>query len=254
MSGHSKWAGIKHHKMAQDTKKGKVFTKIIREITIVARRSGGNPDNNPQLRKAIEAGRDANMPQDNIKKAVQRGTGELPGVTYEEIVYEGYGPGGVAVLLEATTDNKNRTTSEVRKIFSQSGGNLGENGCVAWMFSQKGYITFDKSKYRDREENLMAIALDMGADDFGTDDEDVYEVITSPEDMEKVRKGFESNGIELAQAEVTVLPKSYIKLAGKEAEQMLNLMNDLEEQEDVGHVYANFDIPKEIMEKVESLL
>lgn len=248
MSGHSKWAGIKHKKAAVDAQKGRLFTKIIREIAIAARQGGGISDTNPRLRKAIDNARGANMPQANITKAIQRGTGELPGVNYEECIYEGYGPGGVAVLIEGTTDNKNRSTSEIRKIFNRFGGNLGENGCVSWMFSQKGLIQIDKKKIE--EEELMNLAIEAGAEDFASDDEDVYEIITDPGSLEKVKKPIERIGTELA--EVTMVPKTYIKLDGKHAEQMLRLMDALEEHEDVQKVYANFDIPKEIMEKVQS--
>ena len=224
-----------------------MFTKIIREITIAARHGGGNPESNPRLRKAIDDARNANMPQANVTKAIQRGTGELPGVNYEECVYEGYGPGGVAILVEGTTDNKNRSTSEIRKIFNRYGGNLGENGCVGWMFSQKGLIQVDKKKIP--EEDLLNLAIESGAEDFTSDDEDVYEIITAPENLEKVKNPIEKIGIELA--EVTMVPKTYIKLDGKQAEQMLKLMDALEEHEDVKKVYANFDIPKKIMETVQ---
>jgi len=248
MSGHSKWAGIKHKKAAVDAQKGRIFTKIIREISVAARRGGGNPDTNAALRKAIDDARAVNMPQTNITKAIQRGTGELPGVNYEECVYEGYGPGGVAVLIEGATDNKNRSTSEIRKIFDRFGGNLGENGCVAWMFSKKGLIHIDKKKIP--EEDLMNLAIESGAEDFSSDDEDVYEIITAPENLEKVKEPLEKIGIELA--EVTMVPKTYIKLDGKQAEQMLKLMDALEEHEDVQKVYANFDISKKTMETVQS--
>lgn len=240
MSGHSKWAGIKHKKAVVDAKRGKIFTRIIREITIAARQGGPNPDNNPRLRKAIEAAKDANMPSDNIKKAIQRGTGEIPGTVYEEVVYEGYGPGGVAVMLEATTDNRNRTTSEIRKIFSQHGGSLGENGCVSWMFSSKGYIAVEKSKVS--EEQLLALALEAGAEDFRTEDDDYYEIITLVENFEKVKKTLEEKNIPIATAEVTMLPQTYIKLTGADAQKMLSLMEELEEHDDVKNVYANFDI------------
>lgn len=250
MSGHSKWAGIKHRKMAQDAKRGKMFTRVIRELTIAAREGGGNPDNNPRLRKAIEMAREVNMPQENIKKAIMRGTGELPGAVYEEVMYEGYGPGGVAIILEATTDSKNRTTSEIRKIFSQYSGSLGEVGCVSWLFSQKGYITINKTTVSD-EDTLMSLVLDLGAEDFKSDDEDVYEIITSVENFEKIKTELSKN-YTLTGAEITKLPQTYVKLTGKEAEQVLQLMNALEEHEDVKNVYANFDIPKEIMEKVSS--
>jgi YebC/PmpR family DNA-binding regulatory protein len=248
MSGHSRWAGIKHKKAAVDAKKGKVFTKLIREIVVAAREGGGNPENNARLRKVMEVAREANMPTDNVKKAVQRGTGEIPGAMYEEIMYEGYGPAGVAVMLDGTTDNKNRTASEIRKIFSSHGGNLGESGCVSWMFNKKGYISVEKTKFD--EEQLMTLALDLGADDFKSDDEEYYEIITKPEDFEKVKQGLEQKNIPLASAEVSFLPQTYIKLTGKSAEQMLNLMDELEEHDDVKNVYANFDISKSEMEAI----
>lgn len=246
MSGHSKWAGIKHKKAIIDAKKGKVFTRIIREISVAARQGGANPEHNARLRKAIDDAKTANMPLDNVKKAIQRGTGELPGVVYEEIVYEGYGPGGVAVMVEGTTDNKNRTASEIRKIFSSHGGNLGENGCVSWMFSQKGYLSVEKAK--SNEDELMTLALDLGAEDFRGDDEDVFEIFTKPADFDKVKKGLDDKKVPLAVAEVTFQPQTFIKLEGKQAEQMLGLMDALEEHDDVKSVYANFDISKQEME------
>jgi YebC/PmpR family DNA-binding regulatory protein len=246
MSGHSRWAGIKHKKGLLDAKRGKLFTKIIREITIAAKLAGGAPESNPRLRKAMDDAREANMPADNIKKAVQRGTGELPGVNYEELVYEGYGPSGVAVMLEATTDNKNRTVGEIRRIFSQHGGNLGETGAVGWMFESKGLIAVEKSK--STEDQLMSVALDAGADDLKTEDPDVFEITTPPADFEKVKKALEAQKIEMVSAEVTLVPKSYVKLSGSTANQMLQLMNDLEDHDDVKNVFANFDIPKEILE------
>ncbi|MEN3013222.1 MAG: YebC/PmpR family DNA-binding transcriptional regulator [Endomicrobiia bacterium] len=249
MSGHSRWAGIKHRKMAQDAKRGKLFTKIIRELTIAARQGGGNPENNARLRKAIEMAKEANMPQENIKKAIMRGTGELPGAVYEEVVYEGYGPGGVAVIVEATTDNKNRTTAEIRKIFNQYGGSLGESGCVAWNFEQKGYITINKTNAQ--EDELMALALEIGAEDFKSDDEEVYEIITSVDSFENIKQELQKK-YTLQQSEITMLPKTYVKLAGKEAEQILQLMDALEDHDDVKNVYANFDVPKEILEKIET--
>jgi len=248
MSGHSKWAGIKHKKAIVDAKRGQIFSKLIREITIAARQGGGDPNGNPRLRVAMEKARSVNMPQDNIKKAIQRGTGELPGLIYEELVFEGYGPGGVAVLVEVTTDNKNRVTAEVRKAFSRHGGNLGDAGCVGWMFSKKGYISIDKSKIR--EDELIEIALDAGAEDVRTDDEDVFEIITQPQDFEKVKASLIAKNIEISSAETTMLPQTYIKLEGVKAEQMLRLMDELDNNEDVQNVYANFDIAKEIMEKV----
>jgi len=248
MSGHSKWAGIKHKKAIIDAKRGKVFTRIIREIVVAAKEGGGSIENNARLRKVIDLAKEANMPIDNIKKAVQRGTGEIPGVIYEEISYEGYGPGGVAVMLEATTDNKNRTASEIRKTFSSHAGNLGENGCVSWMFSKKGYIAVEKGKYD--EEKLMTLALDLGADDFRSEDDDAFEILTKPEDFEKVKKGLDAKNVPLASAEVTFLPQTYITLTGKPAEQVLALMDALEEHDDVKNVYSNFDISKEEIEAI----
>jgi YebC/PmpR family DNA-binding regulatory protein len=246
MSGHSKWAGIKHKKAIIDAKRGKIFTKIAREIVVAAKASGGNPENNARLRKAIEMAKEANMPVDNVKKAIQRGTGEIPGAVYEEVSYEGYGPGGVAVMVEATTDNKNRSASDIRKIFSSHAGNLGENGCVSWMFSKKGYVAVEKGKFD--EEKLMTLALDLGADDFRSDDADVFEIIVKQEDFDKIKKGLEEKNVPLAIAEITFLPQTYIKLTGKSAEQMLALMDGLEEHDDVKNVYSNFDISKEEME------
>jgi YebC/PmpR family DNA-binding regulatory protein len=249
MSGHSKWATTKHKKMAVDAKRGKIFTKIIREITIAARHGGGDPEGNPRLRTAILKSKENNMPADNIKKAIQRGTGELPGVTYEESVYEGYGPGGAALLIEITTDNKNRTVSEIRNIMGKHGGNMGEAGCVSWMFSKKGYIVVERAKAD--EENLMNLALEAGAEDIKSDESN-YEIITTPHDFENVKNKVKENGIEMALSEVTMVPQSYIRLEGKEAEQMLKLVEALEDHDDVQKVYANFDIPDEIMEKVSA--
>lgn len=248
MSGHSKWAGIKHKKAIIDAKRGQIFSKIIREITVVARQGGSDTVGNPRLRVAIDKARAVNMPQDNIKKAIKRGTGELPGVTYEELVYEGYGPGGVAILVEITTDNKNRVTAEVRKTFSRHGGNLGDAGCVGWMFNKKGYISVDKKKIK--EEELIEISLESGAEDVKADDEDLFEIITQPQDFEKVKKSLEEKNIEINSAEITMLPQTYVKLEGAKAEQMLRLMDGLDNNDDVQNVYANFDIPKEVMEKV----
>lgn len=246
MSGHSRWAGIKHKKGIADAKRGKLFTKIIREITIAARLSGGSPESNPRLRKAMDDAREANMPQDNIKKAIQRGTGEIAGVTYEELVYEGYGPSGVAVIVEGTTDNKNRTSGEIRRIFSLHGGNMGETGCVGWMFSSKGVITIEKSK--TTEDALLNVVLEAGAEDVKTEDPDVYEVLTQPADFEKVKQAMEQAKLVPDSAEVTLVPQNYVKLTGSPANQMLELMNELEEHDDVKTVYANFDIPKDVLE------
>jgi len=248
MSGHSKWAGIKHKKAIVDAKRGQIFSKLIREITVAAKQGGGDPSGNPRLRVAIEKAKAVNMPQDNIKKATQRGTGELPGVNYEELAYEGYGPGGVAVIVEVTTDNKKRIAAEIRKAFSRHGGNLGDAGCVGWMFNKKGYISVDKS--RIKEEELIEIALESGAEDVKSDDEDVFEVITQPQDFEKVKRSLMAKNIEINSAEITMLPQTYIRLEGSKAEQMLRLMDELDNNDDVQNVYANFDIPKAIMEKV----
>jgi len=244
MSGHSKWAGIKHKKAKVDAQRGRVFTKIIREITVAARVGGGDPGGNPRLRTAVLAAKAVNMPADNIERAVKKGTGELEGVTYEEITYEGYGPGGVAVLVEVLTDNKNRTVGEIRKIFSRHGGNLGESGCVAFLFEKKGYIQVDAAKVD--EDKLMTIALDAGAEDLQRE-ESLFAVTAAPRDFEKVRDKIVKSGIQTLTAEITKLPKSSVKLEGKHAEQMLRLMEELEEHDDVQHVYANFDIPEEIM-------
>ncbi len=246
MSGHSRWAGIKHKKGLTDAKRGKLFTKIIREIVIAAKIGGGAPESNPRLRKAMDDAREANMPADNMKKAIQRGTGELPGAIYEELVYEGYGPSGVALIVNVTTDNKNRTAGEIRRIFSQHGGNMGETGSVGWMFSTKGIFIIEKSK--TTEDQLMTVALDAGAEDINSDDPESFEVTTQPADFEKVKKALEAVEVPVVSAEVTMLPKTYVKLSGAAAQQMLALMNDLEDHDDVKNVHANFDIPKEIIE------
>lgn len=251
MSGHSKWAGIKHKKAIIDAKRGKVFTRIIREIVVAAKEGGGNIENNARLRTVVVAAREANMPQDNIKKAIQRGTGELPGAVYEELMYEGYGPGGVALMVEVTTDNKNRTASEIRNIFSKHSGNLGENGSVGWMFSKKGYISVEKSK--SGEDQLMSLALDLGAEDFKSEDDDAYEIFTKVEDFEKVKKGLEEKKIPIATAEVSFQPQTYIKLEDKPAEQMLALMDELDGHDDVKSVFSNFDISNAEVERIEAL-
>jgi YebC/PmpR family DNA-binding regulatory protein len=248
MSGHSRWAGIKHKKAAIDSKRGKVFTRIAREIVVAAKEGGGNPINNARLRKAVELAAEANMPKENVKKAIQRGTGEIPGAVYEEIMYEGYGPAGVAVMVDVTSDNKNRTSSDIRNIFSKRGGNLGEAGCVSWMFEKKGYIAVDKDKYK--EDALFELVLDLGADDMTSDADDVYEIFTTPENYEKVKKGLEAKGVPISAAELSLQPKTTIKLTGKEAEQMVNLMDELESLDDVKTVYANFEISKEELERL----
>ncbi|MBI4698415.1 MAG: YebC/PmpR family DNA-binding transcriptional regulator [Nitrospirae bacterium] len=250
MSGHSKWSQIKHKKAATDSKKGKAFSKLSREISVAARIGGGNAEMNARLRLAMEKAREVNMPSDNIKRAIQKGTGELPGSQYEEIRYEGYGPGGTALIIDATTDNKTRTVSEIRHILSKQGGNMGETGSVAWVFDKKGYILVDKKSID--EDALMSVALDAGAEDIRNDpEEDNYEIITIPEDFKNVKESLEKQGIKFNFGEITMLPKSHVKLQAKEAEQMLRLMDALEDQDDVQNVYANFDIPDEIMAKVK---
>src|SRR4030067_1940530 len=240
MSGHSKWAQIKHKKAVVDVRKGKVFSKLSKEISVAARIGGSNPDMNPRLRLAVEKAREANMPSDNVKRAIMKGTGELPGMAYEESVYEGYGPGGVALMMEVLTDNKNRTISQLRHIVSKHGGNIGEAGCVAWMFDKKGYILVDKKTID--EDTLISAALDAGAEDVkNAPDEDNYEIITSPEDIKKVKEAFEKTNIAFSLAEITMLPRSYVKPEPKDAEQMLKLMDALEEHDDVQNVYANVD-------------
>jgi len=249
MSGHSKWKTNKSKKNAADAKKGAVYTKIIKELTVCAREGGGNPDTNSRLRAIIAKAREANMPSDNVKMAIKRGTGELPGVVYESVVYEAYGPGGVAILIEALTDNKNRTTAELRNIMSKKNGNMAGAGSVSWMFTKKGYILIEKSQAQ--EEALMTIVLDAGAEDFKSDDKN-YEIITSAQDIEKVKQAVAEKGMKWLDAEVTMIPSSTIKLGGNDAKQLLALIETLEEHEDVQQVYANFDIPDEIIEQVAS--
>ena len=244
MSGHSKWASIKHKKAKVDAQRGRAFTKLIREITVAARVGGGDLTGNPRLRAAVLTAKGVNMPADNIDRAIKKGTGELEGVTYEEITYEGYGPGGVAILVEVMTDNKNRTVGEIRKVFSRHGGNMGESGCVNFLFEKKGHIVVDAAKVD--EDKLMSVALDVGAEDMQRE-EGVFAVTTGPREFEKVRDAIVKAGIQPLSAEISKLPKSTVKLVGKQAEQMLKLMEEMEEHDDVQHVYANFDIPEEIM-------
>ena len=246
MSGHSKWKTNKGKKMAADAKKGAAYTKVIKEITVLARIGGGNPDTNPSLRTAIAKAREVNMPSDNVKMAIKRGTGELPGVVYESVVYEAYGSGGVAIIIEALTDNKNRTTAELRNIMSKKGGNMAGAGSVSWMFAKKGYLLIEKSQIP--EEELMTIALDAGAEDFKSDEKN-YEIFTSMQGFEKVKQVIQEKGIKFQDAELTMVPSSTIKLAGNEAKQLLGLIDALEEHDDVQQVYANFDIPDEILEQ-----
>jgi YebC/PmpR family DNA-binding regulatory protein len=244
MSGHNKWSTIKHKKGAADAKRGKMFSKLIKEITIAARMGGGDPDGNPRLRTAVMAARNANMPKDNIERAIKRGTGEIEGVNYEEITYEGYGPGGVAVLVEALTDNKNRTVAEIRHIFDKYSGNLGESGCVAWMFDKKGMIEVASGNLT--EDEVMELALENGAQDV-TNVGDTFEITTDPSDFELVRKAVEEKGWKIELAEITMIPQTTVKLEGKKAEQMLKMMDVLDDHEDLQRVYANFDISEEEM-------
>ena len=246
MGGHSHWATIKRHKSAQDAKRGKVFTRIIRELTIAAR-GGGDPDGNPRLRLAIAKAKEANMPGDTMKKAIQRGTGELPGVSYEEFTLEGYGPGGTAVLLEITTDNRNRTVAEIRSLFTKNNGNMAEAGAVSWQFDKKGLLTIEKGKVD--EDTLLSLALDAGAEDVKVGDK-TFEVITIPQDFEAVKKALADANVETALAEITYIPQNTVRLDEKPAEQMLKLMEVMDEHDDVQKVHANFDIPDEVMEKV----
>jgi YebC/PmpR family DNA-binding regulatory protein len=246
MSGHNKWASIKHKKGANDAKRGKIFTKLIKEITVAARMGGGDPNGNPRLRAAVLAARAENMPKDNIERGIKKGTGELEGVSYEESLYEGYGPGGAAVLVESLSDNKNRSVAEIRHIFSKNGGSLGTNGCVAWMFKKKGYIAIERSAVD--EEKLMEKALEAGAEDV-REDETTFEVITAPEDFEAVKAAIDGLQVPCISSEVTMLPQNTTSLAGKEADQMVKLMDMLEDCDDVQKVYTNADIPEELVSR-----
>jgi len=246
MSGHSKWSSIKHKKAVKDARKGKLFTKLIKEITVAARAGGGDINGNPRLRTAVLTARANSMPNDNIERAIKKGTGELEGVHYEEVVYEGYGPGGAAIMVQVLTDNKNRTVSEVRRMFTKHGGNLGENGCVAWMFDKKGLITVEKGSVD--EEKLMTLALEGGAEDV-RDEDGLFEILVTPEDFEKVREQLEHEKIPMATAQVTLVPKSTVRLDPHSAEQTLKLTEELEDHDDVQSVAANFDIPNELIEK-----
>jgi YebC/PmpR family DNA-binding regulatory protein len=239
MSGHSKWHSIKHKKGALDAKRGRMFTKVIKEITIAARIGGGDAEGNPRLRKAVSDAKELNMPADNIKRAIMKGTGELEGGQLEELTYEGYGPSGVAMIVEVVTDNRNRTVSEIRHVFSKNGGNMGESGSVAWMFKKKGYIVIDKSKAD--EDTVMTLAIDAGADDFSSEESN-YEIYTSPESFDAVLKALKAKGIEPMSSEISMIPENYIKVEGKSAQQVIKLMEALDDHDDVQHVYGNFDI------------
>jgi len=246
MSGHNKWSTIKHKKGAADAKRGKVFTKIIKEISVAAKLGGGDPVANPRLRTAIDKAKAENMPKDNIERAIKKGTGGMEGVTYEEIVYEGYGPGGVAVLVEVMTDNRNRSVSDIRSIFTKNNGNMGEAGCVSWIFSKKGLIAFDKGI---DFEKLFEAAIEAGAEDV-TEEDEQFEVTSDPSNFIEVREALEVKGFKFANAEITMIPQTMVALEGKQAESMLKLMDKLEDNDDVQNVYANFDISSEEMEKM----
>ena len=248
MSGHSKWSTIKRKKGANDAKRGKIFTKLIKEITVAAKTGGGDPDGNPRLRTAITAAKSENMPKDNIDRAIKKGTGGLDGAVYEEILYEGYGPGGVAVLVETMTDNKNRTVADIRHFFAKSNGNLGESGCVGWMFDKRGVIVVDAGEVD--EEELMDFAIEAGAEDV-LEDETTFQVLTAPEDFSEVVDSLEKNGIKAVEATISMVPKNTVDVTEeKPAKSLLKLLENLEDHDDVQKVHANFDIPDEIMEKL----
>ena len=246
MAGHSKWANIKHRKGAQDAKRGKIFTKIIKELTVAARIGGGAPDINPRLRTAVDKAKQANMPKDNVDRAIKKGTGDLDGVSYEEGLFEGYGPGGVALIVEFLTDNRTRTVADVRHCFSKYGGNLGVSGSVAFLFDRKGLISFSAENDFDQ---IFEIALEAGAEDV-KDEEDVYEVITDPADFIPVREAMAAAGLKWETAETTMIPQNQVMLEGKPAETMLKLMDALEDNDDVQNVYANFDISEDELAKI----
>jgi len=246
MSGHSKWSTIKHKKAAKDAKRGKIFTKLIKEITVAARIGGGDINANPRLRTAVLTARSNSMPSENIDRAIKKGTGELEGVTYEEIQYEGYGPGGAAIIAQVLTDNKNRTVSEIRRLFTKHGGNLGETGCVSWMFDKKGLLAVEKSQVD--EERLMDLVLDAGAED-GRDEDEIFEIVTPPEELEKVKEKLDHEKIAVSSAQVTLVPKNSVNVDAKHVEQILRLTEELEDHDDVQSVSANFNIPTEMMEK-----
>ena len=245
MSGHSKWASIRHKKSAVDAKRGKVFSKLIKEITVAARLGGGDPEGNPRLRVAIQAAKAQNMPKDNIARAIKKGTGELAGTSYEEYNYEAYGPGGVALMMNCLTDNRNRTIAEIKHIFERHGGNLGEPGCVSWIFVKKGLFVFERNSVG--EEKLLDLALETGAEDI-KESKTQFEVLTDAADFESIKKAFDDAGLSYSLAEISMIPQNTVKLDGRDAERVLNLLEALEENDDVNHVYANFDIPDEVME------
>jgi YebC/PmpR family DNA-binding regulatory protein len=246
MSGHSKWSTIKHKKGAADAKRGKVFTRIIKEMTVAARLGGGDIDGNPRLRAAVAEAKANNMPKDNIDRAVKRGTGELEGATYEEVTYEGYGPGGVALMVEAMTDNTNRTTPEIRHIFEKNGGNMGTPGSVRFQFERKGYFAVEKSAVS--EDKLMEIAIEAGADDLQSEDPEIFEIFASPEAFEQVRQALEKNKIPTVEAKLGQIPSTYVKLDEQKSKAMMRMLEMLDDQDDVQNVWSNFDVPEEMME------
>jgi len=245
MSGHSKWASIRHKKGAVDAKRGKIFSRLIKEITVAARLGGGDPEGNPRLRVAIQAAKAQNMPKDNIARAIKKGSGELAGTSYEEYNYEAYGPGGVALMMNCLTDNKNRTIADIKHIFERHGGNLGEPGCVSWIFEKRGLVVFEKNSVE--EEKLLDLALEAGAEDI-KESETQFEVLTDPADFESIKKAFDDEGLSYSLAEISMIPQNTVKLEGGDAERVLSLLEALEENDDISHVYANFDIPDEVME------
>jgi YebC/PmpR family DNA-binding regulatory protein len=249
MSGHSKWSSIKHKKALVDARRGKTFTKLIRELTSAAKAGGGSAETNPRLRTAVAAAKTANMPADTISRAIKKGTGELPGEVYEEVTYEGYGAGGVAVLVDVLTDNRNRTVAEVRHLFAKHGGNLGESGCVAWMFGRIGLITLDVNQLP--EDELFELVLELGGDDVKIEG-DIYEIRTTPEAFEDVRASLETRGLKLEVAEITMLPQNTVPVEGKQAEQVVRLMEALDDHDDVRKAYANFDIPDTVLAALAS--
>jgi YebC/PmpR family DNA-binding regulatory protein len=246
MSGHSKWSTIKHKKGAADAKRGKIFTRILKEMTVAARLGGGDPNGNPRLRAAVAEAKANNMPKDNIERAIKRGTGELEGATYEEVTYEGYGPGGVAIIVEALTDNTNRTTPEIRHIFEKNGGNLGTPGSVKFQFEKKGYFAVEKSSVS--EDKLMEIALEAGADDLQSDDAEAFEIYTAPDNFEAVRQALESNKIATVEAKLGMIPANYVSVDEAKSKQIMRLLESLDDHDDTQNVWSNFDIPAEMME------
>jgi len=251
LAGHSKWANIKHKKQKEDKRRSKLFSKLSRRIAVAARKGGGDPEFNPTLRMEIERAKDNNMPNDNIERAIKRGTGELEGVKYEEVVYEGYGPSGVALYIELMTDNRNRTASEIRRILSDHGGNLGEDGCVEWLFERKGFLSIDRQNTDLNEEEIMLEAIELGAEDVSAD-EDFIEIYTSPSDFEDVKQGFQKQGFEFTTSKLTMMPQNSVELNGSEAKKILRLLDKLEDHDDVQEIYSNFDIPDHIMVDIEA--